>query len=50
MSTKIYTCAELRELELQYAKDNNLSVKNIKTFAGHDGMLGVNADKQKLVT
>lgn len=44
MSTKIYTCAELRELELQYAKDNNLSVKNIKTFAGHDGMLGVNAD------
>jgi hypothetical protein len=44
MSQKVYNRAELRELELQHAKSLNLSVKNVKTFKGHDGMLGVNAD------
>jgi hypothetical protein len=44
MSNKIYTYAELRELELQYAKSLDLSVKNVKTFPGHDSMVGVDAD------
>jgi len=35
---------EVKALELQTVKNLNLDVKNIKYFAGHDGMQGINAD------
>lgn len=47
MSNKILSRAELFALEIKYAEQFNLSVKNIKTFRGHDGMTGVNADIYK---
>ena len=45
--SKVLSRAELFDLEIKYAKDYNLSVKNVKTFRGHDGMTGVNADIYK---
>jgi len=32
---------------LENAKKEGLTVKNVKTFAGHDGMVGINADIYK---
>ena len=38
------TRTEVTELELQIARKNNLTLKNIKFFRGHDGMTGLSCD------